>query len=79
MFKEEKGEGQNTLGRVLKAYSNYNTKLGYCQGMGFIAALFLMMMEEVCLESWLVDSVEKERKQNNINGNRLSRPMLSQP
>ena len=45
------GSGQQALGRVLRAYSKYNPKLGYCQGMGFIAALFLMMMEEVCLSS----------------------------
>ena len=41
------GLGQQALGRVLRAYAKYNPKLGYCQGMGFIAALFLMMMEEV--------------------------------
>jgi len=45
-FQEENGLGQQALGRVLRAYSRYNPTLGYCQGMGFITALFLMMMEE---------------------------------
>jgi hypothetical protein len=37
---------------VLKAYSTYDTAVGYCQGMGFIAALLLMFMsEEVSISS----------------------------
>jgi hypothetical protein len=46
-FYKDKGSGQQALGRVLRAYSMYNTHIGYCQGMGFITAMFLMMMEEV--------------------------------
>jgi len=32
MFKEEGGQGQKFLGRVLKAYSLYDAEVGYCQG-----------------------------------------------
>ena len=46
-FFGEGGSGQQALARVLSAYSKYNTHLGYCQGMNFITAMFLMMMEEV--------------------------------
>ena len=49
MFREKGGLGQQALSRVLIAYSNYNPIIGYCQGMGFIVALFLMLMEEVHL------------------------------
>jgi hypothetical protein len=31
---------------VLKANAVYNKDTGYCQGMGFIAAMLLMYMEE---------------------------------
>jgi len=33
--------GQASLRRVLRAYSVYDAKVGYCQGMNFIAAMFL--------------------------------------
>jgi hypothetical protein len=42
LFQQDKGQGQQALHSVLVAYSNYNPKVGYCQGMGFIVALFLM-------------------------------------
>jgi len=38
--------GQARLRRVLKAYSTYDREIGYCQGMNFIAAMFLTLMPE---------------------------------
>jgi len=38
--------GQSRLRRVLKAYSTYDREIGYCQGMNFIAAMFLTLMSE---------------------------------
>ena len=38
--------GQTSLFNSLKAYSVYNQKVGYCQGMGFIMAMFLLYMTE---------------------------------
>jgi hypothetical protein len=38
--------GQTSLFRVLVAYAHLNGVVGYCQGMGFIAALFLSYMPE---------------------------------
>jgi len=46
LFRDKGGKGQNALYNVLKAYSIYDQDVGYCQGMGFITALFLMYMEE---------------------------------
>merc|ERR1719285_374281 len=40
------GEGQKRLCTVLRAYACHDRELGYCQGMGFITALFLMYYEE---------------------------------
>ncbi|KAH0575015.1 Rab-GTPase-TBC domain-containing protein [Spironucleus salmonicida] len=35
------------LFRVLKAYASYNIQISYCQGMGFIAAIFIYYMTEI--------------------------------
>jgi hypothetical protein len=38
--------GQASLRRVLKAYSVHDREVGYCQGMNFIAAMFLTLVSE---------------------------------
>lgn len=38
--------GQGALRRVLCAYSYYDREVGYCQGMNFIAAMFITIMPE---------------------------------
>jgi len=40
------GGGQAALRRVLRAYSMHDVEVGYCQGMNFIAAMFLTFMSE---------------------------------
>ena len=45
MFSEV-GKGQDSLRRVLCAYSLYDEEVGYCQGLGFITAMFLTYMPE---------------------------------
>lgn len=37
----EATSGQNRLYNILKAYTEYDPEIGYCQGMNFIAALLL--------------------------------------
>jgi hypothetical protein len=36
---DDEHDGQASLRRVLRAYSAYDTEIGYCQGMNFIAAV----------------------------------------
>ncbi len=36
--------GKLSLLRVLRAYAVYDTEVGYCQGMNFLAALLLTWM-----------------------------------
>jgi hypothetical protein len=43
---EQSSQGRNSLFNVLKAYSLHDEQVGYCQGMGFPAGLFLMYMTE---------------------------------
>ena len=38
--------GQASLRRVLRAYSVHDRDVGYCQGMNFIAGMFLTFMTE---------------------------------
>ena len=40
------GAGQAALRRILRAYSVYDSEVGYCQGMNFIAAMFLTFLSE---------------------------------
>lgn len=44
MFSETDGSGQRDLFNILKAYSIYDTKTGYCQAMAPVAAVLLMHM-----------------------------------
>ncbi|KAI9323784.1 rab-GTPase-TBC domain-containing protein [Dichotomocladium elegans] len=46
MFKKEGGDGQQALERVLKAYSLYDSHVGYCQGLAFLVGPLLMNMPE---------------------------------
>ena len=45
-FREKYGNGQRKLYKVLLSYSKYNKNVGYVQGMGFLAAVFLIYMDE---------------------------------
>ncbi|KAG0173812.1 hypothetical protein DFQ28_008108 [Apophysomyces sp. BC1034] len=46
MFKQEGGDGQRSLERILKAYSLYDSLVGYCQGLAFLVGPLLMNMSE---------------------------------
>jgi hypothetical protein len=43
---EAGGQGQSSLRRLLRCYAALDPDVGYCQGMGFIAGLFLTYMVE---------------------------------
>lgn len=45
-FKEVGGLGQDSLYRVSKAYAGYDSEVGYCQGLSFLAATLLLHMPE---------------------------------
>ncbi|PWY88304.1 hypothetical protein BO70DRAFT_286061 [Aspergillus heteromorphus CBS 117.55] len=58
MFRDPNGEGQQMLARVLKCFSLYDTKIGYCQGLGFVVGPLLMHMtdaEAFCVLVRLMD------------------------
>ena len=46
MFRDPLGDGQQMLARVLKSFSLYDNKIGYCQGLGFVVGPLLMHMGE---------------------------------
>ncbi|XP_062540464.1 rab GTPase-activating protein 1-like isoform X2 [Armigeres subalbatus] len=45
-FKDTGGMGQDSLYKVSKAYAVYDTEVGYCQGLSYIAASLLLHMPE---------------------------------
>ncbi|PBK74353.1 RabGAP/TBC [Armillaria solidipes] len=45
-FTDGDGIGQENLFNVLKAYSLYDTQVGYCQGLPFIVAILLLNMPD---------------------------------
>ncbi|KAJ5884701.1 hypothetical protein N7495_009211 [Penicillium taxi] len=46
MFRDPNGEGQRMLARVLRCFSLYDSKIGYCQGLGFVVGPLLMHMSD---------------------------------
>lgn len=57
-FKLDPATGKNRLYNLLKAYANFDKDVGYCQGINFLAAFFIMNIEEDedafwCLEELL--------------------------
>lgn len=46
IFADQDGPGVKSLSRVLYAFGEYEREIGYCQGLNFIAALLLTIMNE---------------------------------
>ncbi|KAG8528190.1 uncharacterized protein KY384_007107 [Bacidia gigantensis] len=46
MFRDPSGEGQQMLAQVLKCFSLYDDRIGYCQGLGFVVGPMLMHMAD---------------------------------
>jgi hypothetical protein len=53
LFLQNPATGTNKLFNVLKVYSLYDPDVGYTQGMSFIAAIILMVIEDEAL-AWTV-------------------------
>jgi len=67
IFNNQSEVGQTGLRKVLRAYAVYDREVGYCQGMGFLAALFLMYMTEEDA-FWLLVSVFSDEKKWKMRG-----------
>jgi len=72
---DQKGysQGKLALMNTLKAYSLYDTKVGYCQGMGFPLGLFLMYVNDEENAFWMMSEFLWGEK-TNFNG--LYSPMI---
>ncbi|CAB4062268.1 USP6NL [Lepeophtheirus salmonis] len=62
MFSERYSTRQKALFHILAAYSVYNTKVGYCQGMSQIVALLLMYLPEEEDVFWALSSLMVDPK-----------------
>lgn len=61
MFRDPDGDGQRMLGRVLRCFSLYDNKIGYCQGLGFLVGPLLMHMgdrQAFCVLVRLMDAYD---------------------
>ncbi len=45
-FKESGKSGKNRLFNVLKAYSQFDPKVSYCQGLNYVAAILLLYIKQ---------------------------------
>ena len=72
MFAISSGEegGQGCLRRVLRAYSLHDEEVGYCQGMGFIVAMFLTYME-------VSERSERARRKSRVRATKLTFVLLA--
>ncbi|KAK4513568.1 uncharacterized protein ATC70_005572 [Mucor velutinosus] len=46
LFKQENGQGQSRMKRILESYSLYDPDVGYCQGLAFLVGPLLMNIPE---------------------------------
>lgn len=65
-YRERQGPGQLGLYHILRAYSVYDSKVGYVQGMGFITAVLLLYMSEEQAFWTLVALMSKRRNSRNL-------------
>lgn len=56
-FKVDPTSGRNRLYNVLKAYANFDKEVGYCQGINYIAAFFILSIEEDLDAFWCVEEL----------------------
>jgi hypothetical protein len=52
LFSKDYKTGENPLYNVLKAYSSYDNKIGYVQGMNYLAALLLIEIKDEIRVFW---------------------------
>eukprot|EP01041_Mallomonas_annulata_P005877 gene5877-11871_t len=60
-FTRRGGEGQKALRRILQNYVIFDKETGYCQGMGFIAAMLLTYMVEEDAFYCLVSAMQRQK------------------
>lgn len=56
-FKIDPASGKNRLYNVLKVYSNFDKEVGYCQGINYLAAFFILCIEEDDDAFWCLEEL----------------------
>lgn len=60
-FKDCKGKGQNGIFKILRAYAQFDSEVGYCQGMAFIVGMLLIHIKSEVLTFWTFVSIMFEK------------------
>ena len=58
LFVRRNGSGQESLRNILRGYASIDPEIGYCQGMGFMAAMFLIYMDEASAFYCLISAMQ---------------------
>ena len=64
LWKEDWKSGNNKLFNVLKAYANYDTEVGYVQGLNYIVALMLFYIDDEEQVFWCFVALMHDRSRN---------------
>lgn len=64
LWTEDWKSGNNKLFNVLKAYANYDTEVGYVQGLNYIVALLLFYIPDEESVFWCLIGLMNERNRN---------------
>jgi len=61
LFSELDGQGQDRLGRLLRAYAAFDENVRYCQGMNFIGAVLVLYLPQPEDAFWVFVQILSER------------------
>lgn len=74
-FMRSPKSGKNRLFNVLKAYTAYDSKTGYCQGMNFVTAMLLRHIADEEEVFWILVYLMCEKNQRDLFANRSPKLM----
>jgi len=72
MFKSPNENGQQMLARVLKCFSLYDSKIGCCQGLGFVVGPLLIDTETVFILVRFTEHYGLQASTSRSTGSRLA-------
>lgn len=58
---------------ILRVYSYYNTKVGYCQGMNYIAGTLFIVLKDPALSFWAMDELIRINSMSDLYSEELSK------
>lgn len=63
----------DSVKEILRVYSYYNTKVGYCQGMNYIAGTLFIVLKDPALSFWAMDELIRINSMSDLYSEELSK------